>query len=329
MRKFLPQLLLYISPVLILLSIYLYEDPFRVLYHYDSYFSTSDSAYYKLNSDYISIQSLIQNHKKDSIDSYIFGSSRADGYSVSEWGKYINSRHGYHLNVAWESLYGIEKKMEFLNNNHYPIKNVLIALDNDILSVTKKQNGHLLIKHPETTGESSFQFQSEFLKDFFLDKDFLFAYLKLISSKQPGPAADGSVLNLIRFSYNARANEFSYKVEDDTVKFYKEREKIFYDRDPILHYSKAVIGDEQKKLLMNIKNMLAKNNTNYRIVVNPLYNQLKISAQDLKTLQNIFGGKYVFDFSGINDFTKSKYNYYETSHFRPRIHNAIMNIIYN
>ena len=71
------------------------------------------------------------------------------------------------------------------------------------------------------------------------------------------------------------------------------------------------------------------NKTNYRIIISPLYNQIKLNNQDLDYLKQLFGKDNVFDFSGINKFTKDYNNYYESSHYRPHIAREIMQLIYH
>jgi hypothetical protein len=90
-----------------------------------------------------------------------------------------------------------------------------------------------------------------------------------------------------------------------------------------------VIGPIQMQMLSNIRQLLMKHHTNYRIVINPLYNQVEMSPGDLKVLHGMFVQDNVYDFSGINKLTQSYTNYYETSHYRPHVAREIMNIIYS
>jgi hypothetical protein len=62
--------------------------------------------------------------------------------------------------------------------------------------------------------------------------------------------------------------------------------------------------------------------------VSPLYDQLKLNPQDKEKLDSIFGKHNVFDFSGINEFTKDSLNYYEASHYRPHVAKRLLEIIY-
>jgi hypothetical protein len=303
------------------------------LYHYDGYYQPVDSFYYGLDDDYVATQTLIQNFPKYNYNSFIFGSSRSDNYMVSEWRKHTKADNGYHFNAAHESLYGVAKKVEYLKNQNRVMKNALFIMDAELLSGLSNDNGHIGIKHPATSGESYFQFQAEFVKDYF-DKDFLFAYLDLLFTKKVKPymTAKG-VIGLDRFHYDVTSNEFlqSYMenmIITDSPAYYAGLKDVFYERPATEQYSKPVIGAEQIKLLNSIKATLTAHKTDYRIVISPLYNQQKLDTTDLRILQKIFGAQYVFDFSGITEVSKDKHNYYEASHYRPHVCTAIMNKVY-
>ena len=81
-------------------------------------------------------------------------------------------------------------------------------------------------------------------------------------------------------------------------------------------------------MLQEIKSIFDKHNTNYRLVISPLYNQIKFNLTDLNVLNSIFGRNFVCDFSGIKELTKPKTNYYEFSHYRPKVGEQIMQRIY-
>ncbi len=82
-------------------------------------------------------------------------------------------------------------------------------------------------------------------------------------------------------------------------------------------------------LLRNMKKIFDQQHTQYRIVISPLYDQVKLSSRDVTVLQNIFGSENVFDFSGINTITADMHNYYEGSHYRPHVARQIMDSIYH
>jgi hypothetical protein len=95
--------------------------------------------------------------------------------------------------------------------------------------------------------------------------------------------------------------------------------KEFYKRASLVQYSPEVIQTERTLMQKDIKRILAAHGTDYRIIINLLYDQAKLNDADLKKLKAIFGSIRIFDFSGINSFTSEYHNYYEESHYRPQV----------
>ena len=123
---------------------------------------------------------------------------------------------------------------------------------------------------------------------------------------------------------------------DEREKRFQEKENIyyknnhtFYIRDSLEIILPKIIKPQGTMMLEDIKTIFDKHNTNYKIVISPLYDQKKLNPMDLKLLQNIFGEQNIFDYSGINEITNDFHNYYETSHYRKKVGDRIMNEIYN
>jgi len=167
------------SPLLILIILYIIKDPFKVIYHYDSYYKSGKPNYIMINRDFVSFETFCNNYPESKFDSYIFGNSRSIFYQISDWQKYIGSRHCYHFDASDESLYGINIKIKYLFDHKIPIKNSLIILDFNTLKETKNHTGHLFLKHPSLTKQNYFLFQLEYFRTF-IDKNFLTAYIDFI-----------------------------------------------------------------------------------------------------------------------------------------------------
>ena len=129
MRKFLLTTLRFVLigtiPLLILLVVYIKSDPFKVLYDYDEYYDTNDNGRVGLNKDYVSSSTFLNNSKRNKhYDSFIFGSSRSIFYQISHWKTHlpINS-NCFHFDASNETLYAMNKKVEFLDGKGVKIKN--------------------------------------------------------------------------------------------------------------------------------------------------------------------------------------------------------------
>jgi hypothetical protein len=86
------------------------------------------------------------------------------------------------------------------------------------------------------------------------------------------------------------------------------------------------ISANEENILLKIKSLFEKHNTNYYIVITPLYDQMQFDYSDMQILHSFFGNR-VYDFSGINEITNNEYNYLDGIHFRPCISKQIIDSV--
>jgi hypothetical protein len=330
MRSFLLKLLIGLIPTIFILGVYIITDPYKVLYHYDSYYGKDTRNTMTLCNGYISAQTFIDHYKKEQYDSYIMGNSRSLFYNIADWSPHISSDKCFHFDAQLEPLWGIERKVRFLDQNGVKIKNLLMVIDESVLKNKPFEDFYFTIKHPAISGKSYLAFQWDFLKTF-LDRNMLENYIGYLFTHNK---SFSSLFLNIDLTYDPIHNEIHYEkfehdIQTNPDSFYAARKGIFYKRDStVQRYSEARIGPAERKLLHKIKAIVDKHNTDLRIVISPLYNELKLAKSDLAELESIFGEGVVFDFSGINKFTQSKYNYYENSHYRSTVAREIMDSVY-
>ncbi|GGB16552.1 hypothetical protein [Puia dinghuensis] len=335
-RAFVIKLFLFSLPFLFLVGLYFFWDPFKVLKHYDRYYQSGKPSYVSINKDVVSTENWVNHSPEFQYDSYIFGNSRSIYYQVETWKNCIDrgASQCYHFDASGESLYGICKKISFLDSRNIHIANSLLVIDYDCLEGYKNSEGHLFAKDPKISGQNPLAFQMDCLKDFF-DFQFLTAWLDFkLSGKVKDYMKKDFLLDDRPFIYDYVTNEmrqdyFEEMIKKDPQEYYNPRKAMFYNRDTTTQkIAEASLQKPQKILLDTIAAIFKRNSTNYRIVISPLYDQLKLNPADLLFLRQRFGENTVFDFSGINAITNNEQNYYETSHYRPHVANAIMKIIY-
>ncbi len=332
-KKFLKILLLFSLPFWAILFLYVKQDPFCVLKKYSNYYS-SGYDFITLNKDYVSTEVFKNNYPEAQFNSFILGSSRSMFYETNCWNHHIEKDASIlHFDASGESLYGIYNKLKFLSDKGVKIKNALLIFDTELLAKTENSEGYLFIKHPDISHGSAFKFQSEFLKTF-LTWNFLSAYLDFSFTKNYKPYMK-NVLKIKReIEYNPTSNEFHFKeienwIKHDSLDYYNYMKSAFYKREnKEITDNPVLTTDLHRNMLQEVKKMLDKNNTNYKIIISPLYNQKKINIADLSLIQKIFEPRSVYNFWGKNYLTESKGNYYENSHYRPRIAKLILDSIY-
>lgn len=341
MKKFLLRLFhfsLYgLIPLLLVAIIYIYYDPFKVLYHYDSFYDDSSSkARVTLNQDYVSTITFINNNPKIKYNSFIFGNSRSIFYQISDWKKHLKDNAVcYHFDASGETIWAIDKKVKYIDELGCDIQNILLILDYATLIQDKPKSDHLGIISPALVNNSNFfKFHRTFFSAF-LSPKFFYAFMDYkISNKIKPYMVNEYLLDDRKRSYDKKTNELRFDYFEDLIKENKyytpERLSKFYKRDTTTQkYYPKCIYDNQKLILEDIASITQKHKTNVKVIINPLYDQLKLNQDDLAYLNTLFGEDNVFDFSGINQFTNDYKNYYESSHYRPHIARKIMEMVYS
>ena len=334
MKKFLRKAILFLLfillPVLLSIVCYIVCDPFKVVHKY-SKFSPSETL---LNRDYVSIETLLKTGCENNYDSFVFGSSRVVGFSSKSWSNHIKSKSILYLDASLESVCGIFHKLKLLDSCKASIANTLIVLDRDC-SFKKLRNedfnGHLFIKHPKVTKQSFIKFNYIFYKAF-INPGFLFSYFIYKMTNIFYPFMSG-FLNDKSIEYDPITNEILFTKIDDLIQrnkteYYKDKDSDFYVRPKISQVSDPIITAEGEAYLREISLILQKNKTNYRVILSPLFEEVKWSPKDLLILKTIFKSKYVFDFSGKTVFSQNKENYYESSHYRKNVGDLILDSAY-
>jgi hypothetical protein len=334
-KKFVLKLFIFSLPFFLVLFYYIYKDPFKTIFNYDYYYRDNSIQGVILNRDFVSFETFLNNNVKFDYDSFILGNSRSIFFKKNIWAKYISSDSEiFHFDASGESIYGVEAKLRFLDDQKVPIKNAIIVIDPSLLIKSEDDKGFLLMKHYSLSGKNRFAFELEFFKAFLNIKFFTsFLYFQVSNRIEPF-MKKFSVLDDRPMNYDLRSNEISFSEIDSLIQsspedyYTNERMSIFYNRGSVQIFSKPVIDKTSIELLIKISTILNNHKTNFKIVISPLYDQVKINSRDLYILNSIFNKNNVFDFSGINKFTNDYHNYYETSHYRPIVAEEIMNIVY-
>ena len=332
MRKFLIKILLFASPFIILFGIYLIADPFKVVHSYSSYFPKEGYVGVNPNFGYISTMNYKQNVAKENYNSFIFGNSRSVHFLIDDWKQYLPvGASCYHFNADGESLYGMAKKFEYIDSIGGKLDNALIILDSYIIAKEKTDNGHLFQTPPELEGgQGKIHFQWLYIKAFF-NTQFFFTWLDLTMSGKIKPYMSRYYLISKEYiTYNSKTNElheigFEKDIKDG-IYYTPERIEAFKTKSRNFCYKK--IRSSQKVQLSKIAEILKKHKTDYRIILCPTYDKVKIDKSDLQTLYAIFSKDRISDFCGDNKYTSDYHNYYDPQHPRPIITRQLLQETY-
>jgi hypothetical protein len=332
MKPFISQLAKFIligaAIFFITFCIYAWLDPFKVVKSYDDY------SYSKvgLNRDVVSTSMFTRNYKKYRYNSFILGSSRTLAYKPKAWKKYLNKGdEPFSFDGSGEAIWGIYRKLLYLDSMNVKIDNALIILDRDAsFRYSGNTDQMLTIKDPVTSGESKLTFHFVFFNAF-LTPGFLSSYIRFKLSGKYDPSMAGYIENR-RITFDKISNEINIidqevEITKHEKEYYLKRSEMFYPRYGEKTDSVNRIEPKHLKMLTEIARILKKHKTNFKVVISPLYEQIKFTKKDKSILVNIFQ-HHLYDFSGKNSFTDNRTNYYEISHYRPIVGDSILHIIY-
>ncbi|GAB2621107.1 hypothetical protein GCM10027035_16710 [Emticicia sediminis] len=327
LRKFSIKLCLFLSPLIVLLIGYLITDPFKIIRTYEAY---PDNFAKSLNRDRISTQIFLNNNQQFKYKSFIFGSSRSSVFYAREWGKHINDANPYHFDASCETISGVATKLKFIEEKGNKIDNVLFVFDRSLFNYEQDTLGSVFVQDYRVSGLDWWKYHTIFVNTYFSKGFFIAFYDNLITGNFRNYMRQ--FLEFRRINYTPVVNDFIFtsyieQIKKDSVSYYNQP-NFFYKRSKEKNLPLPAIKAYQLKYLAMIKESLKKNNTKFKIVLGPTYDQHYFNQQDLQTLIKYFGKENIYDFSGINEYTENIANYYEIYHYKPSVANDIMNKIY-
>lgn len=331
MKKFTYKIFKFLLPFIAIIIIVIYIDFFKILGFQNDYYEENKVG---LNREMICTKTYNYYREKEKFNSFIFGSSRSLAYKCKEWEKYLdNESNPFHFDASGEGIWGISKKVEYINELGDTIKNALLILDRTILKTIKASEGHLFIPMPEVSKASSSKYYSTFLKSS-LNPKFIFAY---IDYSIFGKHRDYMGHLITKSKYKHRANYkncdlwygYDKDIKTDSIGYYQKQidKGIFYTRVKEKKWESEITKLEIEQL-KSIKSIFLKHNTKYKIVISPTYDQIAMERGQIELLIKIFGQENIYNFSGKNSYTDKISNYYETIHYKPIVANDIMKNIY-
>lgn len=330
MKHFLITILLgFGGPLLILLGVYLWTDPFRCLHEFD--INDIDAT----NREYLSTELFLRNYPTQQYNAFIFSSSRGGGFNTYTWKTYIGEEARPYLFQAWgESLTGIELKMKYLDKHDVAIDYAIIMFDIPG-TFGKVQLSHeaLGMKHWIFTGGSHFSYNAIQFYNFIQKPSFWIKNIRKTLAHSKEACCSDTISNDWE---NDNYKNYVTLPQQDSLKKCTEmtrrtfRAQLNSVQDSVQKVSYPVITEHFIEQLQHMKAILAKQNTDYHIVLSPAicYLHSSVNPVDLEILENIFGKERVHDYTGKNELTKDYNNFSDPNHFGLRVGYLIMQDIY-
>ncbi|AWV97227.1 hypothetical protein [Arcticibacterium luteifluviistationis] len=324
---FLKKLLIFGSPMLLLVASYFVFDPFHVVRNYEAY---PDNYLESYNRNRISTQVFLNNNEEQHYKSFVFGSSKSSVFYTEDWSKYIGDPNPYHFDASNEIISGIANKVDFIDQQGNDLKNALVIFDGETFNFSvDTANSIIHVQDYKWSGQNQFLYQLVFFKAFFKDMYFVKFFDKLIFKKYRAYMY-GAFENK-HMLYTPVNNDFIFQgyidqLKEDSLAYYNR--DLFYKRSAEELTADAGIKPYQVNYLNEMKAIFDKHNTKYKIVFGPNYDQKKVNPEDLAIVNEIFGEANVYDFTGQNELTNPLPNYYEIYHYKPTVARKVLEEIY-
>ena len=330
MKKFVITILVFIAiPLFLLVGIYLWTDPFRCLHKFD--IQDIDAV----NREYLSTELFLRNNSTYHYNSFIFASSRGMALNTYQWKQYLPDGSQPFLFQAWsETVTGIELKLDYMQEHHIPIDNVLILIDIPG-TFDKKQlsTGAMTIKHYTFTGEPKWMYNAVQFYNFIQSPSLVFRYMKKAIRKDKEVFFSDTISNDFD-----NTNYLAYREcpPQDSLNYCSALtrgsfiEKVEHMRLKEVVVSDPLITPRLEQQLIHIRAILDANHTDYHIIVSPAYcyTNPSLNPEDLKVLNRIFGEERVHDYTGENEWTIDYNNFLDPNHFGKCIGYRIIEDIY-
>lgn len=302
--------------------LYVVVDPFKVVRYHEQYLSD----FVMLHRGYISTKMYLRNRQNYNFNSFIFGSSHSCAHLSRDWEKYLHEESRAFSYGSWnEGIEGISRKLALIDTLGDQIENAFIIIDGSTFDKRKKPMGgeHYLI-----SGKTKMEFHYYYFKEF-LDLRLMVTSINYFIFKEKRKYMDGFEGMKSKDLDIVNNNWLRDMVPADSASYYANCAFRFYERDTIQKYYPKKIEQQDINDLLKIKKIFDKHKTNFYLVISPLYDQMMIDSEDLAVLQKIFGEKNIYNYAGINSFTKNKFNYLEdVFHYRYEVGALIFAQIY-
>lgn len=324
-NKFILRTLLALMPCFALVALYVITDPFKVVHPYTGTRHTTDTVTLTVNNGYLSTRNFLRFKDTMHYDSFIFGSSLSKYFTVRAWSRHLPAGASvYHFDQNGETLCGIYNKINFVNKNGIRIKHALIIIEEEMLRRDENtiKGNFLYVQDYKTTPQFDWlEFHTLFFNMF---KSPEFIKYALDPNDNVGRMLALKYATTDIPSRIEATNEEYYPVIDSIMlhapaKFFTAARLAKRNVNANLTPYNYSIDTHTRSILEKIQQALAKNHTDYIVIVPPRYYRRTLSGCDFHTLGEIFGSNNVFDFSHDKTIYQNPRNYYDAAaHLIPR-----------
>ena len=311
MRKLITRFVIFAIPILFFLlvvSIYNYSlDPFGVIKE------DMTSQKTEPNQHYLKVKYCIDYPKK--YDAFLFGSSAVGKINIS---KFTDSNNWYNFTYSESVPQETLQDLKILLKNNVKIERILIGLNEVSYMVNSKLHDNQSLRKPYIN---------------IINPYLYYLFLK------PSPSLYKSIKQAEKSIFY---EEKSFEVIYTNGSFTRNKKDSYIEENPAVHMSEPVFNqpywnnyyekriDETIKDIKDINELCEINNIKVTYFFNPIYDltyRKALSNGFLEFWNELSKVTSFYDFTGINKMTSNRLNFYENSHYRPKVGDYILSEI--
>lgn len=322
-----------VVPLLLLVGLYVIDDPFNIIKSSARYRPGNDASYgLSVNKGRVSMRALQSRIDQGDIpNSYILGASISCYFECEYWGRYLPSgSKPFHLDSSSEGVRSLRRKLQYLHDSGLPVDNALVVFSNYTLAFPPESSDLTAADPPELMPVHYLWHWHKMHFQAALDPDFLKSYVpwRLVGDRTC--YGSRAIFDPQPSCYDPYYNEESIPAWDFII--YRDPDNYYVDRsfpdNRQLHSTGPHIDATKQAELRQIASLLSK--TNYHIVIAPTLDGDTLHGRDLEALQHIFGREHVNNLSVTMALeAEADTNWYDRVHFRAPVARAIMDSIYS
>lgn len=307
-------------PLLLLLVLFLWSDPFKTLHPFD--LSDADVP----NREYQSVELFLRNNPTYHYNAFMFCSSQGSGLNTYTWKMYLPEGSETYVCQAWaETITGVRNKMVWLDKEGANLEHVLVMVDiPGFFGGNQVQKSALSLPHYKVSGQSKWQYHAYEYYNYIQRPSCWIEYARDRWYHVKKPFGSDTITNDYfvdnRYNYDAEPKQDSLcNCSEVTRRTFMAQINSCTEADVVM--SKPVITAQNRQVMEDMKTIFDKHHTDYRIIVTPSYRYVHpyLNTEDLAIMQDIFGEDRIYDFTTDRDLTSDFNDFFDPVHFGTRL----------
>jgi hypothetical protein len=278
-------------------------DPFNIF--------QSNFLKYKMqmNERYVKVDYIEKNHEK--YNAYLFGSSRIGVVNPKIIEQYVPNSKFYNFTLSSANLHDDLMHLRYFIKEKYRLNTLYLQIDLDDMNHYGQDESDYLCKlHPHITNESDKMYYVRYLLGFFPLNIRTKIETNIFKKLKKEYWMESGIWTL---------SESEKQLNENPKKYVKGEKSFHFKPRRTIQYT---TGKKSMDALQEIINLCKKNQIKLYIFT-AAHNHRKMDTFILKDynkfLRNISKITSFYDFTGYNSVTKNDENYYEMSHYRPKV----------